>query len=139
MRDPRDALIAARAAARDATGNAAEPDGSPWSEGSPVDSARRLARWAIIEPDASQVYSTRRYGRPITAVKRGLVLLLRQYIGQVSAQQSRFNAEVAAHVVRLEERVAELERAADPERVAELERAVDPDPERAADERRHDG
>jgi hypothetical protein len=131
VKDPREALAAARAAARDTTGNAAEPDGSPWSEDSPVDSARRLARWAIIEPDASQVYSTRRYGRPITAVKRGLVLLLRQYIGQVSAQQSRFNAEVAAHVVRLEERVAELERAADPARAAELERA--------ADERRHDG
>ena len=77
-----------------------------------MQAARRLARWAIIEPDAAQVYSTRRYGRPITAVKRGLVVLLRQYIGQVSAQQSRFNAQVAAHVVRLEERVAELEAAA---------------------------
>ena len=62
------------------------------------------------------MYSTRRYGRPITAVKRALVLLLRQYIGQVSAQQSRFNAQVAAHVVRLEERVAELERAAEERR-----------------------
>ena len=109
MKDPREALEAARAAA----GDGGEPDGAPWSEDSPADSARRLARWAIIEPDPAQVYSTRRYGRPITAVKRGLVLLLRQYIGQVSAQQSRFNAQVAAHVVRLEERVAELERAAE--------------------------
>jgi hypothetical protein len=39
--------------------------------------------------------------------------MLRQYIGQVSAQQSRFNAHMAAHVMRLEERVAELETAAD--------------------------
>ncbi len=127
MKDPREALDAARRAAGDAT----EHDGAPWSEDSPVDSARRLARWAIIEPDAGQVYSTRRYGRPITAVKRGLVLLLRQYIGQVSAQQSRFNAQVAAHVLRLEERVAELEHAAELERVAAVERA--------ADERRRDG
>jgi hypothetical protein len=84
----------------------------------------RLARWAIIEPDTAQVYSTRPYGRPITAVKRGLVLLLRQYIGQVSAQQSHFNAQVAAHVLRLEERVAELERAAAAEGAAELEPAA---------------
>ncbi|HEX3691193.1 MAG TPA: hypothetical protein VHV28_15945 [Solirubrobacteraceae bacterium] len=130
MKDPRDALEAARAAAASIPG-AAEADGAPWSEDAPVDSARRLARWAIIEPDAGQVYSTRRYGRPITAVKRGLVLLLRQYIGQVSAQQSRFNAEVAAHVVRLEERVAGLERAAGLERTAE--------PERTAEERPDDG
>jgi hypothetical protein len=113
VKDPREALAAARAAAGEA---AVGPDASPWSEDSPVDSARRLARWAIIEPDAGQVYSTRRHGRPITAVKRGLVLLLRQYIGQVSAQQSRFNAQVAAHVLRLEERVAELERAAEEQR-----------------------
>jgi hypothetical protein len=118
VKDPHEALAAARRAARRESGESGETerDEAPWSEGSPVDSARRLARWAIIEPDAGQVYSTRRFGRPITAVKRGLVLLLRQYIGQVSAQQSRFNAQVAAHVVRLEERVAELERAEDERR-----------------------
>jgi hypothetical protein len=121
VKDPHEALAAARRAARRESGESGESGGTerdeaPWSEGSPVDSARRLARWAIIEPDAGQVYSTRRYGRPITAVKRGLVLLLRQYIGQISAQQSRFNAQVAAHVVRLEERVAELERAEDERR-----------------------
>ncbi len=118
MKDPSEALAAARRAA--ATAGDEEAGVAPWSQDSPVDSARRLARWAIIEPDAAQVYSTRRYGRPITAVKRGLVVLLRQYIGQVSAQQSRFNAQVAAHVVRLEERVAELEAAAR-ERVADLD------------------
>jgi hypothetical protein len=124
VKDPHEALAAARRAARRESGESGgsggsgstERDEAHWSEGSPVDSARRLARWAIIEPDAGQVYSTRRFGRPITAVKRGLVLLLRQYIGQVSAQQSRFNAQVAAHVVRLEERVAELERAEDERR-----------------------
>ncbi len=40
--------------------------------------------------------STRRLGRPITAVKLLLVRVLCRYIGQMSAQQSRFNARVAA-------------------------------------------
>jgi hypothetical protein len=129
VRDPREALAAARRAA--ASGSAAGPleaeDGAGAFTASP-ESARRLAEWAIIEPERAQVYSTRRYGRPITAVKLLLVRLLRQYIGQMSAQQSRFNAQVAAHVLRLEERVAELERAAQPAG----ERAAQPAEERAA-------
>jgi hypothetical protein len=108
VKDPEEALAAARLAAGDPQSGAA-PDGAPWSLESSV-SARRLAEWAIIEPEDDRVYSTRRYGKPITAVKHLLVRLLRQYIGQMTAQQSRFNAQVAAHVVRLEERVAELER-----------------------------
>ena len=115
MRDPREALAAARRAA--ASGSPAGPvqadEGLGAFSASP-ESARRLAEWAIIEPERGHVYSTRRYGRPITAVKLLLVRLLRQYIGQMSAQQSRFNAQVAAHVLRLEERVAELERVAQP-------------------------
>jgi hypothetical protein len=111
MRDPEEALAAARLAAAGA-GEPTEPDGPPWSLESSTASARRLAEWAIIEPEPSRVYSTRRYGRPITAVKLLLVRMLRQYIGQMSAQQSRFNAHMAAHVLRLEERVAELEAAA---------------------------
>ena len=49
---------------------------------------------------------------PITAIKRLLIRMLAQYLGQMSAQQSRFNAQVAAHVLRLEERVHALEQAA---------------------------
>jgi hypothetical protein len=75
---------------------------------------KRLAEWAIIEPDEAQVYSTRRFGGPITVFKRVLVRLLRQYFVQVTAQQSRFNAEVAAHVMRLEERVQALEQRSAP-------------------------
>ena len=115
MKEPEQALAAARAAAarRAAAGDGPDAaDDAGWDEQPSGDSARRLADWAIIEPDRGHVYSTRRYGRPITAVKLLLIRLLRQYIGQMSAQQSRFNAQVAAHVVRLEERVAELERAA---------------------------
>jgi hypothetical protein len=115
VKDPREALAAARrAAASGSPAGPVEPDQGAGVFGASPESARRLAEWAIIEPERGQVYSTRRYGRPITAVKLLLVRLLRQYIGQMSAQQSRFNAQVAAHVLRLEERVAELERAAQP-------------------------
>jgi hypothetical protein len=119
VRDPQEALAAARRAAATAAASGlppgpVEPDEGAGAFGASPASARRLAEWAIIEPERGQVYSTRRYGRPITAVKLLLVRLLRQYIGQMSAQQSRFNAQVAAHVLRLEERVAELERATQP-------------------------
>jgi len=104
MRDPRQALEEARRAA--GTGNSADP--APWKL-DPSASARRLTEWAIIEPEQAEVYSTRRLGRPITAFKRLLIRLLQQYLGQMIAQQSRFNAQVAAHVLGLEERVKALE------------------------------
>jgi hypothetical protein len=117
VKDPQEALAAARrAAARAHAGAGARDekpgDEAPWSLEGEALSTRRLAEWAIIEPDETHVQSTRRWGRPLTAGKLLLVRLLRQYIGQMSAQQSRFNAHVAAHVMRLEERVAELEQAA---------------------------
>ena len=108
MRDPQEALEAARRAA----GPEPDTDSAPWSLEDPAASARRLAEWAIIEPEQAEVYSTRRLGRPITAVKRLLIRMLQQYLDQMSAQQSRFNAQVAAHVLRLEERVQALEEAA---------------------------
>jgi len=110
VKDPAEALEAARraAAARgSAAGAQAEPD---WPLEDPAAAGRRLVQWAIIEPDQTRIYSTRRYGRPVTWLKRGLIRLLRQYFDQVTAQQSRFNAQVAAQVLRLEERVAALER-----------------------------
>ena len=114
MKDPQQALEAARAAA----GGPPDPDDAPWNLEDPAGSARRLAEWAIIEPEQAEVYSTRRLGRPITAIKRLLIRMLSQYLGQMSAQQSRFNAQIAAHVLRLEERVHALE---------EQARAQDPD------------
>jgi hypothetical protein len=111
MKDPLQALAAARRAAAADPADPVEAGSAAGSvPGAPA--ARRLAEWAIIEPEAAEVVSTRRLGRPITAVKLLLVRLLRQYLGEMSAQQSRFNAQVAAHVLRLEERVAELEQAA---------------------------
>jgi hypothetical protein len=106
MNTPEQALEAARrAAAHDV-----DADGVPWRLPDPSTSARRLVEWAIIEPERAQIYSTRRYGKPITFLKRLLVRFLSQYLNEVAAQQSRFNAAVAAQVMRLEERVATLER-----------------------------
>jgi hypothetical protein len=112
MRDPREALRAARRAAKRASAGQAVAEAAA-AEAAAADRApgsRRLVQWAIIEPDQAQVYSTRRWGRPITWLKRALVRLLRQYLDQVTAQQSRFNAHVAAEVLRLEQRIGELER-----------------------------
>jgi hypothetical protein len=108
VKDPGEALEAAR---RAAAGAGEEPDGgASWTLEDPTLSTKRLVEWAILAPDDAKVYSTRRYGRPITLFKRMLVRMLRQYLNEVSAQQSRFNAAVAAHVMRLEQRVDELER-----------------------------
>ena len=79
----------------------------------------RLLRFGLIEPDPELVYSTRASvpGRAITAVKQGLIHALRQYTGQIVAQQTRFNLHAVAYVTALEERIAELE--------AEVERLRD--------------
>jgi hypothetical protein len=112
VKEPSEALAAAReAAARSPDANGLDAGGE-WHLKDPAASARRLAQWAIIEPEEAEIYSTRRLGKPITWFKRLLVRMLRQYIGQISAQQSRFNAQIAAHVMRLEERVGALEEAA---------------------------
>jgi hypothetical protein len=108
MTTPEEALKAARrAAAADP-----EPGGAAWELEDPSTGSRRLVEWAIIDPDLAPVYSTRRFGQPITFLKRLLVRFLAQYLNEVTAQQSRFNAAVAAQVLGLEERVAELERRA---------------------------
>jgi hypothetical protein len=111
MREPREALEAARRA------TAAAPDGgkdeAPWSVEHTLVTKKQLVEWALIEPDQSDVYSTRRFGRPITAFKRLLIRLLYQYLGQMSAQQSRFNSHIVARLLQLEERVRVLEEAVD--------------------------
>ena len=63
----------------------------------------------MIEPDSAKAYSTRRLGAPITWLKRGLLRLLRQYHDDLAGLQSRFNAQIAAHVMSLDDRVRELE------------------------------
>jgi hypothetical protein len=103
MREPQEALEAARGAA------AGQPEETDGQLGDAELADRRLVEWAIIEPDEAKVYSTRSYGQPITLFKRLLVRLLRQYLLEVSAQQSRFNTLLAARVVELEKRVEKLE------------------------------
>lgn len=113
MRTPEEALAEARRrAAEDSSAQRPPPaDRTESVEEARRASLRRLAAWAVIEPEEAEVYSTRRLGAPITLLKRLLVRLLRQYLVQISAQQSRFNAHVAAHVISLEDRVAALEQA----------------------------
>ena len=70
----------------------------------------QLFEWAVIEPDVEGLYSTRRYGKPITFAKRLILRALRQYLGDMAAQQSRFNLQFAVYVAQLTDRVEELER-----------------------------
>jgi hypothetical protein len=70
----------------------------------------RLGEWAVIAVDPDLVYSTRRGGAPITAFKRLLMRLLRQYHVELEAQQTRFNMAVLDHVRDLERRLARQER-----------------------------
>jgi hypothetical protein len=69
-----------------------------------------VGEWAVISVDPDAVYSTRRLGAPITALKRLLMRLLRQYHVEVEAQQTRFNIAILTHLRDLEARVARLER-----------------------------
>ena len=110
MRSPEEALAQARASV------AAAGDGGP-EESRPLEDPRhvslqRLMEWAVIEPEETEVYSTRRWGAPITAVKRLLVRLMRQYMFSVSGQQTRFNVYALGELMALQERVRALEEAA---------------------------
>ncbi len=111
MKSPEEALSAARQRAAAARPASQAPEPAPGAAETQKDSLRRLAAWAMIEPDETEVYSTRAWGAPVTLVKRLLIRLLRQYFVQVTAQQSRFNAHLVAHLIALEERVARLEQA----------------------------
>jgi len=107
---PEEALAAARARAGEVP--------SELLEGFRVEPRARvgvdqLVEWAVVEPDLRYVRSTRRAGAPITFFKRAAVHVLRQYLGQVLAQQARFNLQVVAHLAELDEREARLERERD--------------------------
>ena len=67
-------------------------------------SLERLLEWAVIEPDMSELRSTRRLGGPITWAKRLAFRVLRQYLRQLEAQQTRFNLHVALKLAELEDR-----------------------------------
>jgi hypothetical protein len=112
MTSPEEALALARQRAAEARARGAYADELGRFAIDPVDAVtlEHLLEWAVIEPDVSELRSTRAYGAPITWLKRALYRLLRQYNGQVLAQQSRFNIQLAVFVGQLADRVERLER-----------------------------
>jgi hypothetical protein len=88
-----------------------EPGALEDSVGSARASLDLLAEWAVLAPDPDAVYSTRRLGAPITALKQLLLRLLRQYHWELEAQQTRFNIGILENLGELERRVSALERA----------------------------
>jgi hypothetical protein len=76
---------------------------------SPAALRAKLFAWAVLEPDATAVRSTRRLGAPVTALKQLLLRLLAQYHVQLIAEQSRFNVMLLRYVSGLETRIEELE------------------------------
>jgi hypothetical protein len=69
-----------------------------------------ISDWAVLRGDPEVVYSTRRLGAPVTAFKRLLLRLMRQYLLDLEARQTRFNVAVLDRLDELERRVRELER-----------------------------
>ena len=115
MTSPEDALEAARAAAsarREAGEDPASATAMSRLSEAPPD-YRQLLEWALADPDLDQVRSTRRWGAPITAVKRILLRLLAQYHAQVLAEQARLNLNLVHYVGSLERRIERLEQERD--------------------------
>lgn len=75
----------------------------------PID--RELLReLATVEVDPSVLYSTQRFAVPVTAAKRLVFRLMRQYTAELEARQTRFNVAVLAQLRELEERVEAAKR-----------------------------
>lgn len=114
MTSPEEALDRARAALRAQREAGAYPP-RPGTAAPPAETSRRkLLEWAFIEPDADVIRSTRRHGAPITAAKRLLRRALAQYLGEITANQTRFNLALLAQLERIEERLDALERDREP-------------------------
>lgn len=102
----------ARATAARGAGEYAEAERFAALDQVPGDELLRLHGWAFLEADPSGIRSTRRFGAPITLLKRGLVRLLVQYNAQLVSQQTHFNLRLLDEVARLHGRVARLEQLA---------------------------
>ena len=114
MTRPEDALERARAEADRKRAEGAYPDAGPAALDASIapdkPSLELLREWAAIQVDPDLVYSTRRLGAPVTAFKRLLMRLLRQYHVEVESRQTRFNIALLAHLDDLEARLSRLER-----------------------------
>lgn len=106
MTRPEDALEVARAAVAAGAYDSEGPSPAPPAP----DTRRKLLEWAFVEPDPGVLRSTRRYGAPITALKRVLLRALGQYNSELAANQTRFNLTLLAQLEALEERLDALER-----------------------------
>lgn len=73
----------------------------------------KLLEWAVIDPDVRDVRSTRRFGAPMTSVKRVLLRLLGQYHASLLAEQTRFNVNLLRYLEELERRLDTIEKRAD--------------------------
>jgi len=71
--------------------------------------AELLSEWAVIEIEPEVLYSSKLAGAPVTALKRLLLRLMRQYLVELEARQTRFNLGVLAEVQLLERRIESLE------------------------------
>jgi hypothetical protein len=131
MTDPEHALEHARAAAASMRAGGAYEDDTARHDPDAAQAITidKLAQWALIEPDLSEVRSTRRFGAPVTSLKRALLRLLAQYHAEVLSQQTRFNVYVVGELRSLEQRVERLEQRLE-QRVERLEaqRSVDQPP-----------
>ena len=109
---PDEALTTARLRAAEARAAGLYADDLSGFSVEPTDrvTTERLLEWAVIEPDIDVVRSTRRFGGPITWVKRALVRALRQWFAEALSQQTRFNMHVVIRLSELEERIERLER-----------------------------
>ena len=114
MKRPEEALEHAREAAERgrAEGLYAEATPGPLESTFVADAPEleTLAEWAKIEVEPDVLYSVRRFGGPVTAVKRMLLRLLRQYHVEVESQLTRYNIGLLARLRLLEARVDGLER-----------------------------
>jgi hypothetical protein len=108
---PEDALDVARAAAAQARARGEYTQDLGGFAIAPTDrvSIEQLMEWAVIEPDASKMRSTRRLGAPITGVKRLLLRGLQQHFNELTMLQARFNLHLLVRQTELEDRVTVLE------------------------------
>jgi hypothetical protein len=115
MTKPEEAIEQARAAAAEAREAGDYPISATRIEplAATPPSYGQLFEWALIDPDLGHVRSTRRWGAPITMLKRGLLRLLAQYHAELIAEQTRFNVNLVHHLRSLEERVERLEQERD--------------------------
>ncbi|MCW3040335.1 MAG: hypothetical protein JWM31_2240 [Solirubrobacterales bacterium] len=109
---PEDALPAAREAAAAARARGEYAQDLSGFAIAPTDrvSIEQLMEWAVIEPDESKMRSTRRFGAPITLLKRLLLRGLQQHFNELTMLQARYNLHLLVRQTELEDRVIALER-----------------------------